>query len=52
MMAAMPGSKAKTSIRGRLKGLRPFKTTLPLSLKGEGDTGGEVDSESLNKDRS
>ena len=29
--------------KGSLKGLRPFKTNPPLSLKGEGDTGGEVD---------
>jgi len=34
-------------IRGSLKGEAPSKPILPLSFKGEGDKGGEVDKQFL-----
>ena len=46
---AKPLSKISSSLikEGRLKEFHPFKTNPPLSLKGEGDKGGEVNKQSL-----
>jgi hypothetical protein len=38
-------------LRGSAKGQSPFPQFLPLSFKGEGDTGGEVQSDKIKEDK-